>query len=406
MMTNSKIFERIETFNHNPPRDPELLQLKYDKMKENAFVFLRGSCHLFYEDWPSDSPLNQAPLSWICGDLHLENFGSYKGDNRLTYFDVNDFDESVLAPCTFDVTRLITSLFLAVDEIKPCSADLLALATLFLNSYTTTLSDGKARWIERDTAEGLVEALLNEVHDKDRAKFLDKKAPVNDKNVRKIEIKPDKTCPVTSPTFNDVKTALQKFAESQENPDFFNVIDIVWRIAGTGSLGLKRYLVLVEGKGSPDDNYLLDLKQSIPSSLTRFISYFSQSRWNNESQRIIANQKKMQAITPALLHSLEINGEHFVMREYQPNEDKIDLSSDNPNLDQQSLEKLMKTLGDIVAWSHLRSSGRQGAANADALVDFAQDTQWHQEVLGYAQKYSQKVIANHQEFKDSAITNS
>lgn len=398
-MCNSDTCQRIKKFNSDPERDQQLLQLKYKKMKENPFVFLRGSCHLFYEDWPTNSPLNQAPLSWICGDLHLENFGSYKGDNRLTYFDVNDFDESVLAPCTFDVTRLITSLFLAVDEIKSFSADPLALATLFLNSYTTGLGNGKARWIERDTAEGLVEALLNEVQDKNRAKFLDKKAPVNNKNVRKIEIKQDKTLSVTSETFNDVKTALQKFAESQEHPEFFEVIDIVWRIAGTGSLGLKRYLVLVEGKGSPDDNYLLDLKQSIPSSLTRFISYFSQSRWNNESQRIIKNQKKMQAIAPALLHSLEINGEFFVMREYQPTEDKIDLTSDDLNLDQQSLEKLMKTLGNVVAWSHLRSSGQKGSANADALVDFAHDNWWHQEILNYAQNYSQTVRVDHQQFQ-------
>jgi uncharacterized protein (DUF2252 family) len=403
-MSNSKIAQRIQEFNSDPERDQELLQLKYKKMKENPFVFLRGSCHLFYEDWPNHSPLNQAPLSWICGDLHLENFGSYKGDNRLTYFDINDFDESVLAPCTFDVTRLITSLFLAVDEITS-SAHPLTLATLFLNSYTAALNDGKARWIERNTAEGLVEALLNEVQDKKRAKFLDKKAPVNNENVRKIEIKQDKTCPITSATFNNVKTALRKFAESQENPDFFNVIDIVWRIAGTGSLGLKRYLVLVEGKGSPDDNYLLDLKLSIPSSLPLFLKDLPQLQWHDESQRIITNQKRMQAIAPALLHSLEINGEPFVMREYQPNEDKIDLTSANPNLDQQSLEKLMKTLGSVVAWSHLRGSGRQGAANADALVDFAQDNWWHQEILNYAQNYSQTVRADHQQFQQCSVNN-
>ena len=398
-MSNAEICQRIQKFNSNPERDQELLQLKYKKMKENPFVFLRGSCHLFYEDWPSNSPLNQAPLSWICGDLHLENFGSYKGDNRLTYFDINDFDESVLAPCTFDVTRLITSLFLAVDEIQSFSPDPLFLATIFLNSYTTALSDGKARWIERNTAEGLVEELLNEVQNKKRANFLDKKAPINNENVRKIEIKKDKTHLVAPETFNNVKTALQKFAESQENPDFFEVIDIVWRIAGTGSLGLKRYLVLVEGKGSPNDNYLLDLKQSIPPSLTKFISYFSQSQWNNESQRIIANQKKIQAVIPGLLHSLKINKEFFVMREYQPTEDKIDLTSPDLNLDHQSLEKLMKTLGNVVAWSHLRGSGRQGAANGDALINFAQDNWWHKEILNFAKNYSQTVRADHQKFE-------
>lgn len=404
-MSNAEICQRIQKFNSNPERDQELLQLKYKKMKENPFVFLRGSCHLFYEDWPSNSPLNQAPLSWICGDLHLENFGSYKGDNRLTYFDINDFDESVLAPCTFDVTRLITSLFLAVDEIQSFSPDPLFLATIFLNSYTTALSDGKARWIERNTAEGLVEELLNEVQNKRRANFLDKKAPINNENVRKIEIKKDKTHLVAPETFNNVKTALQKFAESQENPDFFEVIDIVWRIAGTGSLGLKRYLVLVEGKGSPNDNYLLDLKQSIPPSLTKFISYFSQSQWNNESQRIIANQKKIQAVIPGLLHSLKINKEFFVMREYQPTEDKIDLTSPDLNLDHQSLEKLMKTLGNVVAWSHLRSSGRQGAANGDALINFAQDNWWHKEILNFAKNYSQTVRADHQKFKQCSVNN-
>jgi uncharacterized protein (DUF2252 family) len=106
-----------------------------------------------------------------------------------------------------------------------------------------------------------------------------------------------------------------------------------------------------------------------------------------------------------LLHSLEINGEPFVMREYQPNEDKIDLTSANPNLDQQSLEKLMKTLGSVVAWSHLRGSGRQGAANADALVDFAQDNWWHQEILNYAQNYSQTVRADHQQFQQCSVNN-
>ena len=42
--------------------------------------------------------LPHSPVCWICGDLHIENFGSYKGDNRLVYFDLNDFDESILAP--------------------------------------------------------------------------------------------------------------------------------------------------------------------------------------------------------------------------------------------------------------------------------------------------------------------
>ena len=400
MSTSLTIAQRIKNFNHNPHRDSELLKLKYEKMKENPFTFLRGSCHLFYEDWPVNSPLNQAPLSWLCGDLHLENFGSYKGDNHLTYFDINDFDESVLAPCTLDITRLMTSLFLAVAKIQSFSPDPLVLAKLFLDTYTSALSNGKARWIERDTATGLVKQLLNKAEESNHTHFLDKKAPIGQDGIRKIQIRADKTLKISEETSNTVKAAVKQFAQSQKNPEFFDVIDVVWRIAGTGALGLERYLVLVEGEGSPNDNYLLDLKLAVGQSLSQFLPDFLQLKWNNESQRIISNQRKIQAITPALLNSLTSDGKFFVMREYQPSDDKIDLASSELNLDQQSLEQLIADLGKVVAWSQLRSSGRQGSANADALINFAQNNHWHQEVLDYAKNYSQIVKANHQEFKE------
>ena len=83
------IWKLIQAFNYG--RDLDALVQKYTKMRENAFVFFRGTCHLFYRDLPHDSSLNLAPAVWICGDLHLENFGTYKGDNRQIYFGINDF---------------------------------------------------------------------------------------------------------------------------------------------------------------------------------------------------------------------------------------------------------------------------------------------------------------------------
>ena len=104
----SDVVEQILSFNAG--RDPQRLVLKYRNMRASAFVFLRGTCHLFYRRLP-DSPLfSTAPLVWSCGDLHLQNFGSYKGDNRLVYFDLNDFDESALAPASWDLVRFLTSL--------------------------------------------------------------------------------------------------------------------------------------------------------------------------------------------------------------------------------------------------------------------------------------------------------
>ncbi len=72
--------------------------------------FLRGTCHLFYERLPQQALLDDAPPVWICGDMHLENFGSYKADNRLVYFDNNDFDEACSRGRNlYELVRLLTS---------------------------------------------------------------------------------------------------------------------------------------------------------------------------------------------------------------------------------------------------------------------------------------------------------
>ena len=109
------IAHEIQTFNAG--RDPERLALKYKGMRSSPFVFLRATCHLFYSRLPDLPLLAEAPPVWCCGDLHLQNFGSYKGDNRLVYFDINDFDESVLAPASWDLLRFLTSVLVGADSL-------------------------------------------------------------------------------------------------------------------------------------------------------------------------------------------------------------------------------------------------------------------------------------------------
>src|SRR4051794_38386050 len=69
----SDIVAEIHAWNRG--RELDRLRLKYAAMEASPFAFYRGTCHLFYRDWPLDTGLNDAPLVWICGDLHLENFG-------------------------------------------------------------------------------------------------------------------------------------------------------------------------------------------------------------------------------------------------------------------------------------------------------------------------------------------
>lgn len=61
------------------------------------------------------------------------------------------------------------------------------------------------------------------------------------------------------------------YAETQPVPDFFSVVDVARRIAGTGSLGLERYVILVRGRGALDSNFLLDLKLTPGSALAPYV---------------------------------------------------------------------------------------------------------------------------------------
>lgn len=131
------VVERIREFNKG--RDPERLARKYRAIADNPFSFLRGTCHLFYEDFPSTDFLSGTPAGWLCGDLHLENFGTYKGENRLTYFDLNDFDEGILAPAHWDLSRFLVSTLVAAQAIHLKPAQAVTLCQHFLEVYASIL---------------------------------------------------------------------------------------------------------------------------------------------------------------------------------------------------------------------------------------------------------------------------
>src|SRR5580765_2563005 len=127
-----EISERIVAFNRN--RISELIQFKYEFMKENLFRFYRGTNHLFYEDLRRESGFPESPNAWICGDLHLENFGTYKSDNRQVYFDLNDFEEAILAPSLWEIARMTTSIMNAFDTLKIEETKALRMAQLYLKT--------------------------------------------------------------------------------------------------------------------------------------------------------------------------------------------------------------------------------------------------------------------------------
>ncbi|WP_353930144.1 DUF2252 family protein [Okeanomitos corallinicola TIOX110] len=389
----NNIKTRIDKFNHG--RNPELLKLKYKKLANDQFSFFRGTCHLFYEDLPPDSIINSAPLTWICGDLHLENFGTYKGDNRLVYFDINDFDEAVLAPCTYDLVRFITSIMVGSHAVGINDAESLHLSNIYLKTYTKNLADGKARTVERKTAKGLVRDLLKSLKKRNRVKFLDKYTKEK-KGERRLLVDNQRVNKATDDEQEKVKALIQYWHHTtNQHPEFYQILDIEKRIAGNGSLGLERYIILIAGNGSPDDNYLLDFKETPTNSLKPYLKV-PQPKWETPAARVVAIQNRFQGIAPALLEAINDGEKSYVLKELQPEKDTVHLQAWDGNLEH--LETLIQTMAEITAWGHLRSSGRQGSAIADELIAFAQSSEWHNSIIEYARNYSEQVTQDFQEF--------
>jgi len=388
----SSIAERLQTFNQS--RDPQLLQMKYKAMSENPFAFYRGTCHLFYEDWPAGSALNVAPKAWICGDLHWQNFGCYKGDNRLVFFNINDFDEAVLAPCTWDLARLLVSLRVGAHALAMKESQADSICARFLATYTKTLVRGRVRHLEEEQTKGIVHDLIFQVRTRNRATFLDSRTTLVDRR-RSLLVDGTHALPVTEEKRAAVSELITQWGMQQLDAQFFQVLDIARRIAGVGSLGVERYVILVEGKGSPDRNFLLDLKAEPTSSLQPYL-VLPQPHWPGEAERVVTVQRWVQTVPPALLVPILFDGKSFVLRELQPTDDKINSALLNGKVAR--LEKLVKTLAKVTAWGQLRSAGRQGADVAYDFFSFATDKRKHKALLEYAQHYTQTVKQNYAEY--------
>ncbi len=91
----------------NATRVPALVPVRWGRMLESPFAFLRGAAGLMAAD------LARTPSSGLhvqlCGDAHMANFGVFASPERRLLFDVNDFDETIPGPWEWDLKRLATS---------------------------------------------------------------------------------------------------------------------------------------------------------------------------------------------------------------------------------------------------------------------------------------------------------
>jgi uncharacterized protein (DUF2252 family) len=380
---------------YNAGREQERLQMKLSAMQSDPFVFLRGACHLFYEDWHAALNKLDSPKVWVCGDLHLENFGSFKAENGLAYFDLNDFDESALAPCLWELTRLLTSLIVAQDTLKLKPKQTEVLLDSMTLKYASALAEGKPKWVERKTARGLIKTLLTSVSKRTDADFLTDRTNAKDKGNTLI-IDGERTLKLDKEAKEKALTLFKNAMQVTSKKDFYTPLDIARRVAGTGSLGVERYVVLVYGNGE-GKRALIDMKASNHSALSPYLTV-PQPKWNNQAERVDKIQSGAQVLPPALLKAVHIDGKSYLIKALQPSQDRLDLSQWNGKLN--VLDNIFDTMAEVSAWGHLRNAGYLGAANREALMQFGHQVDaWKAPTLALAKQAAKQTIAQWQSYK-------
>jgi uncharacterized protein (DUF2252 family) len=337
-------------------------------MAGDPFVFLRATAGLGHRAVDL-AALPRVPVGWICGDLHLQNFGSFRGVNRLVYFDLNDFDEAARLPVCLDLLRLMGSLITAAPGIGLDRQAALTLARRCLRAYGQALARGKAFWLERETASGPVRALLRQTEGRKRKDLLAARTRVS-AGVRQIAVDGQRYLAVgpRAAVRRHIAAALEHLGARHADPRFFEARDIAFRVAGMGSLGLQRYVALVCGKGDPGRNALVDFKQAAPSAAAGAFPGILQPQWSDEAQRVAAIQDMCQAASPAYLCAMTLGKMPVIVRELQPVEDKMALAPLARHVEQ--LDETLEAMGRLAAYAQLRSAGRHGAAGADELIDY------------------------------------
>ena len=209
------------------PLIPEDLKLKHQRMRESVFAFLRATFYRWLQLWPQVClELSTAPSVLAVGDLHVENFGTWRDAEGRLAWGINDFDEACWLAYPNDLVRLTVSAHSATEENQlSCSPDDVCQA--ILEGYTQGLLRRGCPFVLAERHSWLRQLAISDLRD-----------PV--RFWKKLHDLPS----VTSGVPKQVRTNLSKALPSPDLP-----FRIVHRQAGLGSLGRRRFTALAEWHG-------------------------------------------------------------------------------------------------------------------------------------------------------------
>ena len=264
-------------------RVPKLVELKNERMASSPFGYFRGAVPVMAYDLSLTA--STGLRTQLCGDGHVRNLGAYAGPDGRLVFDINDFDETIVGPFEWDVKRMATSLVLAGREASVANGHCLEATTAFVARYrrmmhlfsTMPVLEVARYQVHRLGEVGPVSAIL--LAAKRSTPVLNLRAltetdPEN-QSQRIFRNKPPVLERLQGKIVEQVIASLVPYEESllPERRRFlaqYRVLDVAFKVVGTGSVGLRDYCVYLEGNGRKDPLFI-QIKEEALSAYAPYV---------------------------------------------------------------------------------------------------------------------------------------
>jgi uncharacterized protein (DUF2252 family) len=368
-------------------RVPALVALKNELMSASPFAYFRGAVPVMAYDLSLVG--NTGICNQLCGDAHVRNLGAYAGPDGRLEFDINDFDETIVAPFEWDVKRMATSLVLAGRAAGAKNLQCREAAGLFLEQYRTTMAAfarmpvlevarykvhrlgtvspvaGILRMAERATPMHTL-TTLTEVEGSAPAA---KKTGAKKKGVAKevkgvVVVRPQrvfKTIPpnlkrVTGALAEQVVGSLATYAESlqPQRRHFlaqYRPVDVAFKVVGTGSVGLRDYCVYMEGNGRKDPLFL-QIKEEVSSGYAPYVAAARGRKAKlHQGRRVVEGEVAMQLQSDPFLGWTTMDGRDYLVRQLNDHKASIQLE----DLKAAGLMEYATVCGELLARGHARA---------------------------------------------------
>jgi uncharacterized protein (DUF2252 family) len=368
-------------------RMPSLVTLKYERMLASPFGFFRGAVPVMAADLallPHTGIANQ-----ICGDAHVRNLGAFAAPDGRLLFDINDFDETIRGPFEWDLKRLATSLVLAARETCAPSEktkDAEKAVLKFVARYRK-LIDTLSRMPVIEVARFQVHRLQRISPVSNALLKAERSTPLHTLDTLTVDTKKGRIFRESPPVLwrlspqqaRTVLASVKIYRESlqPERRHFlsqYTPLDVAFKVVGTGSVGLRDYLIYLEGNGSRDPLFL-QVKEEPESAYAPYLADAPDSV-GHQGRRVVEGQRAMQFQSDPFLGWTTIANRDYLVRQLNDHKGSIEIE----DLAGQGLVDYAEMCGELLARGHARSGDAcliagylgNGEKFGQALVKFAE----------------------------------